>query len=248
MNPSVLGRSVTFTASVTGDDGSPTGTVVFTVDGTAQASVPLSHFGGLAGLASYTTASLSIGSHTITAAYSGDGKFPPSASTPLTEAVNAHVNPQYVSPSGLDSNPGTQAAPKLTIQAALNSVISGDVVLISSGTYTGPGNVDLILGGQNNITVVSPTGPGDTIIDCQGSIGANHRGFSLNTETGTQITGLTIENGYEGGGHYGSGGGILNFSTGLTLRSCILKNNTASGGGGLYNSIAMGGIVRQPAG
>ena len=159
LNPSVSGRSVTFLASVWQPGGYPTGTVVFTLDGVAQPPVPLGHYGGGTGMAYYTTSSLSIGSHTLTAAYSGDTNVAPGVSPTLTEVVNPHVNPQYVSPSGSDGNPGTQAAPKLTIQAALNACLSGDLVLIGDGTYTGPGNVDLDCGGQS-LGVFSQNGAG----------------------------------------------------------------------------------------
>jgi len=41
----------------------------------------------------------------------------------------------HVSPTGLDTNPGTLAQPWLTIQKAANTVIAGDVVNIHAGTY-----------------------------------------------------------------------------------------------------------------
>src|SRR5439155_16449683 len=46
----------------------PTGTVTFNVDGTNQTPVPLDS----AGSATFSTSTLSVGPHTITAAYSGD--------------------------------------------------------------------------------------------------------------------------------------------------------------------------------
>src|SRR5688572_13789995 len=41
----------------------------------------------------------------------------------------------YVSPSGSDSNSGTQGQPFRNIQAAANLVNPGDTVLVSPGTY-----------------------------------------------------------------------------------------------------------------
>src|SRR5579862_7607482 len=41
----------------------------------------------------------------------------------------------YVSPSGLDTNPGTLAKPFKTIQAAANIAVAGDKVEIETGTY-----------------------------------------------------------------------------------------------------------------
>jgi len=66
--------SVTFTASVgaaVAGFGSPTGSVQFAVDGTnVGAPVPLS-----GGVASFTTSTLALGGHTVTATYTGDGGF-----------------------------------------------------------------------------------------------------------------------------------------------------------------------------
>lgn len=81
LNPSVVGQSVTFTATVSG--GSPTGTVAFSDGGTTLATVAVS-----SGQASFATSSLTVGSHTITAQYSGDANNT-SASTTLMQVVNA---------------------------------------------------------------------------------------------------------------------------------------------------------------
>ncbi len=48
-------------------------------------------------------------------------------------AINASI--YYVSPSGLDSNPGTLSKPWKTIQKAANSVVSGDTVYVRGGVY-----------------------------------------------------------------------------------------------------------------
>ncbi|HLU08507.1 MAG TPA: Ig-like domain repeat protein, partial [Oceanobacillus sp.] len=68
LNPSNFGEAVTFTATVTSASGTPTGTVTFSIDGVSQAPVSLA-----SGQASFTTSSLSVGAHTITASYSGEG-------------------------------------------------------------------------------------------------------------------------------------------------------------------------------
>ncbi len=73
LNPSEVGQSVTFTAQVSAvapGAGTPTGTVQFTDNGTALGS-PQSLDG--AGSASTTTGALTVGTHTIAAAYSPSG-------------------------------------------------------------------------------------------------------------------------------------------------------------------------------
>src|SRR5207253_1274995 len=73
VNPSVFSQPVTFTATVAANapgSGTPTGQVTFSIDGAAQALVPLT-----AGKATYTTSALTGGGHQVTASYSGDGNF-----------------------------------------------------------------------------------------------------------------------------------------------------------------------------
>jgi hypothetical protein len=87
LNPSVLGQSVTFTAIVTPNsgNGTPTGTVQFQIDGVSiGAPINLSRTGA----AIYSTAALAVGTHTITASYSGDSNFfASSGSLPGGQAV-----------------------------------------------------------------------------------------------------------------------------------------------------------------
>jgi RHS repeat-associated protein len=79
-NPSAAGKPVTFTATVVG--ASPTGSVAF-YDGTTDlATVALSGAN-----ASYNSAALSLGNHTITATYLGDGNNASSTSGPLNQVV-----------------------------------------------------------------------------------------------------------------------------------------------------------------
>src|SRR6267143_2431049 len=87
-NPSVFGQSVTFTATVTGSTTvvNPTGTVNF-LDGAAvigSCSLPVaSPF-----TCTFSTAALSVATHSITATYVGDGNFNTSTSTAVSQVVN----------------------------------------------------------------------------------------------------------------------------------------------------------------
>jgi hypothetical protein len=89
LNPSTLGASVTFTATVTSGSGTPTGTVNFKDGGTSIGgcgSVSLS-----SGSAQCATSALAQGSRSITAEYSGSGSHAASTSSTLTQTVNAAV-------------------------------------------------------------------------------------------------------------------------------------------------------------
>jgi hypothetical protein len=85
LNPSKIGQPVTFTASVRGSVPklpTPSGTITFKDGSKILAHVHLSQ-----GRGSFTTSTLSKGSHNITATYSGDANFNPNQSTVLIQKV-----------------------------------------------------------------------------------------------------------------------------------------------------------------
>lgn len=86
INPSVFGQSVTLTATVTvgaPGAGTPTGTITFK-DGASTLGT-----GTLAGsIATLSTSTLGVGTHSITATYPGDANFQSSISSSLSQVVN----------------------------------------------------------------------------------------------------------------------------------------------------------------
>jgi hypothetical protein len=85
---SQYGQPVTFTSAVSSKfPGTPTGTVTFSDGATPLGTVPLT-----AAVASLPIATLTVGTHVITATYSGDGTFSPSTSIMLQYAVT-QANP-----------------------------------------------------------------------------------------------------------------------------------------------------------
>ena len=100
MNPSFFGQSVTFTATVSGSGGTPAGTVTFKDGNTTLGTQSLNG----SGTATFSSTSLPLGAHTITAAYAGGGNFAGSTSNSLTQNVNqsatataltSSVNPSF---------------------------------------------------------------------------------------------------------------------------------------------------------
>jgi alpha-tubulin suppressor-like RCC1 family protein len=81
-NPSGSGQSVTFTATVSSSSGTPAGTVTFKEGATTLGTGTLS-----SSVATFTTSSLAVGAHTITAVYSGNGTYATSTSSGVTQNV-----------------------------------------------------------------------------------------------------------------------------------------------------------------
>ena len=73
LNPSYFGQSVTFSVKVTGSGGTPSGTVQFLIDGTKFGKAVALLSNGTATSGAITT--LSVGTHAVTAVYSGDTHF-----------------------------------------------------------------------------------------------------------------------------------------------------------------------------
>jgi len=117
-NPQTVGASVTITATVSAaasNSGSPSGTVTFydaaTKLGTSALTSNLS--------ASFTTASLALGNHPITASYSGDATFAASTSSVLVESIVASTSSGdftiAANPSSLTLTPGGSGTITLTL-------------------------------------------------------------------------------------------------------------------------------------
>ena len=132
-NPTVFGQGVTFSAvvaPVAPGAGSPTGTVTFQDGATSLGTSGITN-----GQASFTTSSLAVGSHSVTAVYNGDGNFNGASSAPVTQAVNKAASSTSVASS---ANPAAFAQP-VTFTATVAAVAPG------AGTPTGA--VDFLDGG-----------------------------------------------------------------------------------------------------
>lgn len=117
-----------------------------------------------------------------------------------------------------------------TIQAAIDAAVSGDVLIVSDGVYTGEGNRDIGFAGKT-ITVKSENGPENCIIDCE----TKGRAFLfLDGEDGL-LDGLTIRNSLS------SGGAVWCWASAPTIRNCIFMHNASyigsyPGGGAIVNA------------
>jgi hypothetical protein len=82
-NPAGRGQTVTLTAGVTGGGASPTGTVTFYDGATVLGPGALDASGHV----TYTTATLTLGTHALTAVYAGNAIYPPSTSPVVSETI-----------------------------------------------------------------------------------------------------------------------------------------------------------------
>ena len=133
-NPSALGSSVTFTASVTGDAAQPTGNIRF-FDGTTLLGTVATN---ASGTAIFATSVLSLGSHAITANFTGDAEDSPSTSLVTTQVI------QNSAVVALTSN-----AP--SIQVGANVILTANV----SASGAQPTGVVVFYDGTTTLATVS---------------------------------------------------------------------------------------------
>jgi ELWxxDGT repeat protein len=134
-NPSFFGQAVTFTAKVSGSGGVPTGTVDFKEGSTdlTPSGVSLT-----AGQATFSISSLAVGSHTITAFYSGSAQF-------LSSQEDDSGKPQVVQE---DSTSVTLLGPSAPLSGQLVGFVA--VVANTSVPFTSPtGQVQFAVDGTN---------------------------------------------------------------------------------------------------
>ncbi len=139
-NPSQVGQSVTFTATVTAPNGGgllPDGTLSFLDGTTTLADVQLS-----GGVATFTTAALAAGAHPITAIYSGDEtkEILGETSAVLTQDVQAAAT-LVVTASGSPSYYGAAVTFTATITSSAATPASGTVTFFDAGVQIGTGTL-----------------------------------------------------------------------------------------------------------
>jgi subtilisin-like proprotein convertase family protein len=137
VEPSLFGQPVTFTATVAAQapaPGTPTGTVVFSIDGVPQAPVALS-----GGQATLTVSTLTVGSHTVTVAYSGDTNFDTSNSSELTQTVNPATTTTTLISSLNPSSVGSSVTFTATVatNAPASGIATGNVSFFDGATPLG---------------------------------------------------------------------------------------------------------------
>jgi large repetitive protein len=136
-SPATVLSPVTFTAAVTGNGGVPTGTVTFAVDGTAVNAATLD----ATGKASFSDSNMTVGSHAVTASYSGDADDNPSVSSALTQAMHAIATTTSLG-TGATAGPAPQTVLIATVVGTSGPIPTGTVTFTNGATVIGTATLD----------------------------------------------------------------------------------------------------------
>jgi large repetitive protein len=136
-NPQIVGQSLTLTAVVTSTSPSSTGSITFMDGATALGTTVL----GATGSATFTTTTLTAGSHTLTAVYSGDTNHVASTSV----AVNEQIVQSSQIALGSSANPSASGANVVftaKVTGATSTAPSGQVTFLDGSTLLGSATLD----------------------------------------------------------------------------------------------------------
>jgi hypothetical protein len=169
-----IGQAITFTATVTPASGAvPDGETVTFYDGSVSFGTGMTK----SGVASLTTSSLALGTHTITAGYAGDASYQTSTSKALSQVVSLNASVTTLGPSVNPSSYGQSVTLTAKVAATSGSTVptgkvtfkNGSTVLSSvslvngSAAYTtatlaaGSSSVSATYGGDSNFSTSSAT-------------------------------------------------------------------------------------------
>jgi hypothetical protein len=188
-NPSVTGQGITFTATASSAVGTPTGSLVFTVDGVDRSPVTLT-----GGSASLTLPSLPVGAHTVSAAYAGNGDLlASSASLPGGQTVARAATTVALQSDGASAAFGSSVTFSATVApvAPGAGTPSGTVVFSIDGVSQAPvvlsgGVANLVRGnlgvGSHTVTALY-AGDGD-FSSSSGSLAGGQAVAAAATSTG----------------------------------------------------------------
>jgi hypothetical protein len=195
-SPVTRGQAVTFTAVITATApgaGTPTGTVTFFDRGKSLGTGQLSVVGGK-DQATFSTSSLAVGAHSITASYGGDGSFLTSTSAALTQYINTNLSSYPKLPSGAYnlSNANLSGGYFVGMSLAGASLTGANLTnaVFTGANLTGANLSNSNFMGSSNFTNANLSGANLSNSNLKG---ANFSGVNLNgvNFTGSNLTGAT---------------------------------------------------------
>ncbi|MFZ0771007.1 MAG: Ig-like domain repeat protein [Candidatus Sulfotelmatobacter sp.] len=243
LNPSGLGVSVKFTATVSSGGGTPTGSVAFKNGTSTLATKTLS-----SGVATYSTTALPLGSNSITAVYEGSSDFSASTSAPVVQVVltattttlssspSASAYGQSViftakvtSSSGAPPNGQTVSFMKGTTVLGTGTLSGGSANFTDSTLAVGTNSIKAVYGGDANLAGSTSTAVSQVVSKATTTC---ILASSLNpSNSGQSVTfTATVEPEFSG-----TPAGTVTFYNGTT----VLKTPSLSGGAANYTTTTL---------
>jgi D-aminopeptidase len=185
------GQTVTFTATLTGQDsGTPTGTVTFydgsNVLGTGSLAVANGH-----DVATFSTSTLALGSHDIVAMYSGDSTYSDSDGS-LTQNVSLSASTTSLSSSANPVSSGQPVTFTATLTGQVSGTPTGTVTFLDGTTVLGTGTLAVVNGqDQATFTTSTLTSGNHTITAIYGGDGTYNGSSAAFPQTVGQGSGMT---------------------------------------------------------
>ena len=143
LDPATVGQNVTFTAQLSAATGTPTGTMQFLDGANPLATQTVSGTGS----ASFSTNSLAVGSHTITANYQPTGSFSASTAS-LTQVIDGYTTGTTLTclPNPIDTSGTARLTASVT---STNGTPTGSIAFADNGTLLA---MQALVGGTTTLT------------------------------------------------------------------------------------------------
>lgn len=142
----------------------------------------------------------------------------------LLMAGTVSANTYYVATTGFDSNAGSQALPWLTIQHAVDTIASGDTIIVQPGSYAGCriGNS----GTSGAVRTLKASAPGTVVINSLSP--ANRHQSLIEVENFSATVRYWVIDGFEcsGAQRYGIDLRDTDF---VTVQNCVVHNSAVTG-------------------
>lgn len=133
-NPSTVGQTVTLTATV--NSSGATGSVTFYDGANSLGTISLS-----GGVASLPVSTLSVGTHTLTATYSGDGTYAGSSSSPVSQVVQSAPKTNTTTTLSSSPNPAGRRQTVTFTATVSPSGATGTVQFLDGSSVIGSGTL-----------------------------------------------------------------------------------------------------------
>ena len=182
-NPSTYGQTVTFTVQLTSSFGVPTGDVQFSEGGTVLGTEAISS----AGVSTFSTSQLSVGSHRITATYQPTGIYAPLNVT-ITQVVNGSSTTTALN-CPATSIYVTQPAQLAVVVTSSGGTPTGSITLTDNGATL---TTQALAGGAANLTYTGSTAGVHTLIATYVPTGAFAGSSASCSETVTALPSTSV--------------------------------------------------------